>query len=121
MNNKNYEAICIMFAELKEKLESLSEDLTSKPQDDSKMSKIQSLIENINLSNAGNGNGETILENIQIDFRKAFEHLAALVEKKEDNRVVNHVHSIRIQSIKVCIVIGVLYILLMVSVYFNFS
>lgn len=120
MNNKNYEAICIMFAELKERLEVLSASLESKPQDNSKLSKIQKMIENIDLSNPYGGKVENVLQDIQNDFRRSFEHLARLVEKKEEDKLVNHIHSVHIKSIKVCITIGILYLLLMVSLYFNF-
>lgn len=119
MNKENFEAVCIMFAELKEKIESLSRTISAKNQDDSVL-EIRKILEGIQIPSENNTDVESLKQSIQSDFRKAFEHLAALVQQKEEDKVVSHIHSIHIKSVKVCIAFSVLYILLMISVYFNF-
>lgn len=119
MNKENFEAICIMFAELKEKVESLSKTINAKSQDDS-VSEVKKILKEIQMPSDNNTDIESLKQSIQSDFRKAFEHLAALVQQKEEDKIVSHIHSIHIKSVKVCIAFSVLYILLMISVYFNF-
>lgn len=117
-------ATSIMFEEIKVQLQNIEKklnkiqhtDLTS----DNSLLEIKEIIQNIEMPSADIKRVEEMVSDIKAELFISTQRIEELVQQKEEDKVVSHIHSIHIKSVKVCIVFSVLYILLMISVYFNF-
>lgn len=127
--NKNT-ATSMMFEEIRKQLQDIEKKVNyigqnalnnaTKNESEYTYGDVKEIIESIKIPHINVEALETIIESIHFELKSATERIEKLVQKKEEDKVVSHVHSIHFKSAKVCIAFAVLYILLMISVWFNF-
>lgn len=118
MSKNTYEAVCIMFEEIKEKLEALTQ--ANQTKNGYTLPEVDKIIRSIKIPTPDTKQLENIAISIHSEINNAIKRMETLAKRKEEDKVISHIHSIELKSTKVCITLIVLVLALLLSLFLNF-